>query len=299
MSTTPSTDVETLVVGASGLVGGNVLATADDAAGTYHTTAPDLDAPSLRLDITDADHVRRVVEGTAPDLVVNCAAMTDVDVCQRHPDRAWAVNATAAGMLADAAATIGATLVQFSTDYVFDGDHDEPYPEDAPIDPQQVYGQTKLAGERVVRQHHPSPLILRLSFVHGIDRNTGDIAGFPAWVRDRLSGNNEVPLFNDQHVTPTRAGQAANVALELADRDISGTVHVAARSCVTPFEFGVAVVEALGSDATRLACGSVEDVDRAAPRPRYTCLDVGRVERLLDRPQPTLVEDLGASVGDT
>jgi len=98
--------------------------------------------------------------------------------------------------------------------------------------------------------------------------------------------------LTDQHVTPTRAGQAASTILELAEQRKVGTVHVACRSCVTPYEFGEAIRRRMNASSELLESGSMSDVDRSAERPKYTCLDVTHVADLLDRPQPTLDDDL-------
>lgn len=290
-----------LVLGANGLLGSNVLATTRDrgwnVSGTYHSEPPAVDVPLHQLDITDTAAVREVVAETAPDWVVNCAAMTDVDACEEHPERAREVNAAAPKAIADLCASRSTPFLHVSTDYVFDGRSAERYSEDAPTNPLQEYGASKLAGERGVRTAHGDALITRLSFVYGIHRGTGELTGFPAWVRGRLLDGQRTPLFTDQHVTPTRAGQAADTFCELLAADETGTYHVAAQSCVTPYEFGAEIAHRLDADDDLLAEGAQSDVDRPAERPTHSCLDVSRVESVLNRPQPALGEDLDAIDG--
>lgn len=285
-----------LVVGANGLLGSNVVATARnrgwDVAGTYHSERPTFDIPLTQLDITDTDEFRTIVEANAPDWVVNCAAMTDVDGCERNPERAHAINARAPGELAEICREASAEFLHVSTDYVFDGEGLETYSEDAEPNPVQEYGASKLAGERAVRGVDSNALITRLSFVYGLHRSRGELTGFPVWVRDRLRAESETPLFTDQHITPTRAGQAAETFLQLIERGQSGLFHVAARSCVTPYQFGVEICGRMGADETLLVEGSQDDVERDADRPSHTCLDVNRVEEALNRDQPTLMDDL-------
>ncbi|QLC34399.1 NAD(P)-dependent oxidoreductase [Halarchaeum sp. CBA1220] len=287
-----------LVLGANGLLGSNVVASAVArdwrVTGTYHTTAPDFDVPLHRLDVTDDAALRDRLAASDPDWVVNCAAMTDVDACESAPERAHAVNADAPGTLAAACAERDTRVLHVSTDYVFDGDRETPYAEDAPTNPLQTYGASKLDGERRVRSADADALLTRLSFVYGRHANTGALTGFPAWVRDRLADGAETPLFTDQHVTPTRAGHASETLCDLVDASASGTYHVATRSCVTPYAFGAALADRLDASDDHLVRGSRDDVDRAAARPAYTCLDVSRVERTLGRPQPTLADDIDA-----
>ena len=287
-----------LVTGVNGLLGSNVASTAVaygwDFAGTYHSDAPAFDAPLHRLDVVDDGRFADVVREHQPDAVVNCAAMTDVDECERNPERASRVNATAPGELARIAASVDAAFVHVSTDYVFSGDADRPYRESDVTAPRQTYGRSKLAGERAIREVHGSPLIVRPSFLYGRHGATGALVGFPAWVRDRLANGETVPLFTDQHVTPSRAGQAAETIADLLVADATGTYHVASRSCVTPYEFGDEVRARVGADRDSLAASTRSSTNGAADRPRSTCLDVRAVEEALGRQQPTLGTDLGA-----
>lgn len=300
-----------LVVGASGLLGGNVVAAARERGrrvrGTYLAADPvegSDDAPAfdggvetVRFDATDGSGLESLLAGV--EGVVNCAALTDVDACETDPHRARALNAAWPGRLAAACAAQGVPLCHVSTDYVFDG-RDPPYATGDEPNPLQVYGETKLAGERAVRDAGGErggwePLVVRPSFLWGVDRTTGALSGFPAWVVAELRAGGTVPLFVDQRVTPTRAGHAAAAALDLLDGDARGTYHVAARDCVTPFEFGERIADRLGEGSVgRLERSSTTDIDRPAPRPAETCLDVSRIERELGRAEPSVGADLDA-----
>lgn len=287
-----------LVLGAGGLLGGNVVAAArrrgHDVVGSYHRTEPAFGVPLEHVDVREPDHLRRVVDEYSPAAVVNCAAMTDVDGCESNPEEAFAVNGAAPGTIASICGEVGARFVHVSTDYVFDGTAERPYRETDEPNPRQVYGESNLEGERAVREVAPDALVTRLSFVYGIDRASGELSGFPAWVLARLMDSEPTPLFTDQQVTPTRAGQAAATLLDLTEEGTSGVIHVACRSCVTPYEFGDVLRRLVDAPAGLLVERSMDDVDRAAARPPYSCLDVGRVERELGLQQPDLEEDLSA-----
>lgn len=290
--------VRVLVVGADGLLGSNVLAETLSrgwsAAGTYHTDEPDLDAPLFELDVRDEADVGGVLDRVTPDAVVNCAAMTGVDACEEHPDRAHETNAAAPGTLVTAAGQRDVEFVHVSTDYVFDGTARRPYSEIDEPNPRQVYGRTKLAGDRAVLRAKAPSLVGRLSFVYGVHRSTGELAGFPAWVRDRLDAGDTTPLFTDQHVSPTRARGAARTLLDLLAADEHGLFNIASRVCVTPHAFGHAVARRLEQPADPIARGSLADIDRTATRPAYTCLSTDRVAAALGREQPALGTDLDA-----
>jgi dTDP-4-dehydrorhamnose reductase len=292
--------MDLLVLGAGGLVGSNVVSEALGrdwtVTGTYHTDPPAFDVPLDRLDLRDDERVRQQVRRTDPEAVINCAAMTDVDGCERAPERARAVNADAPGTVADVCRERDVRFVHLSTDYVFAGETTTPYDESGEASPIQEYGRTKLAGERAVQRRHDASLIVRLSFVYGVHRAgpSPELAGFPEWVRGRLRTEEPVPLFTDQRITPSRAGQAAGTVLDLLREGSTGTYNVACRSCVTPYEFGVVIRDRLAAPTGLLEEASMADVDRAARRPRYTCLDVGAVESRLGREQPALADDLDA-----
>lgn len=288
----------TVVLGANGLLGSNVFTTVTDRGGrpvgTYHSADPSFDAPCHPLDVRETDRVATLLDKTDPDLVVNCAAMTDVDGCEEDPDQARAVNGDAPGSIARLCDDRDIAFTHVSTDYVFDGEGETPYGTGASPDPIQEYGESKLAGERAVQKEHSEPTIVRLSFVYGFHRGTDDLEGFPAWVRDRLQADERTPLFTDQWVTPTRARQAAGTILDLHERGATGLYHVACRSCVTPYEFGQQIRERMGVSSEFIEEGSMDDVNRPAERPTYSCLDVSGTESALDRRQPTLAEDLDA-----
>ena len=285
-----------LVVGASGLLGSNVVtagqARGRDVVGTYHSTRPQFEIPLEELDVRNTDRFREMVREYQPTTVINCAAMTEVDGCEANPDDAFAINADAPETFATICGETGTQFVHVSTDYIFDGSTNGSYAESADPNPQQVYGESKLAGERGVRTAGSDPLVIRPSFVYGVHRSRDELTGFPAWVREQLTEGESVPLFTDQHITPSRAGETAETLLELSSAGQSGVVHVVARSCVTPYEFGEQICQLVGAPVELLAKGTMEDVDRPATRPKRTCLDVSRVENLLDRSQPTLAADL-------
>lgn len=292
--------MDVLVVGAGGLLGSNLVTAANDrglsVAGTYYATPPALDVPLSKLDVREVDRFTTLLDKFDPTTVVNCAAMTDVDACESQPELAQAINADAPEAMAHRCSEHGTQFVHVSTDYVFDGESDERYGEESDSNPIQVYGESKLEGDRGVRSAHPSPLLVRPSFVYGINRagETPKVEGFPAWVRSQLVEGEDVPLFADQYVTPSRAGATAETMLDLLDAGATGTYNVAAKSCVTPYEFGREIAEQIGNGVDSLSKGSQTDVERPAARPANTCLDVEKVESGLGRPQPTLAEDVDA-----
>ncbi|SIS10511.1 dTDP-4-dehydrorhamnose reductase [Natronorubrum thiooxidans] len=291
-----------LVLGANGLVGSSLVRTCLDrgiaVSGTYHTEQPAFDVDLFELDIRDTQRVRAVIEQVEPDAVVNCAAYTDVDGCEENPELARGVNADAPGVLAEECAERGISFVHLSTDYVFDGEAEEPYTEDDDPNPIQVYGETKLEGERRVLETHSETVVCRLSFVWGRHGATGDLEGFPAWVLGRARDGESVPLFTDQWVTPTRAGYAAEVVLDLLERDSEGVFHVACLDEVTPYKFGQLVIQTANENQSLLTRGSTTDVDRDACRPQDTCLSTALLGQILESKPPELETEIEIILND-
>lgn len=286
----PDLVIDILVIGASGLLGQNLLAEAKvrgfNSQGTYSGSA--LDGLS-HLDLSNLAGIVRFLERTAPANVFLAAAMTDVDGCEADRMLAEALNAVAPGEVARTCRSMGARLVYFSTDYVFSGAG--PFDEASESTPLNVYGRTKLGGEHNVRQLYPSTLILRTSANFGWNR-TRQKPNAVTWILDRLRRNEEVPLFADQWVSPSYVHDVARAALDLLERDSSGLFHVASRDCLTRFEMGRAVCEVFGLSESLLRPVKLEELNLRAPRPHHSCLTVSKVERTLNTRMGTFRDGL-------
>ena len=235
------------------------------------------------LDLPDPDAVRAAVREAAPDVVLNAAALTDVDGCEDRPDEARAVNALAPEALARGCRETGARFVHVSTDYVFDGSG--PADEATEPNPLDAYGRTKLEGERLVLAADPSALVLRMSGVFGWNRTSAKTNSV-TWILKMVEAGQEVRLFHDQRITPTYAKTGAQAAFDLADLKARGIFHVASRDCLSRLEMGEAVVEAFGIPGTKLVPITMSAVALKAPRPPAPCLVVTKVEETLKRPMP-------------
>ena len=250
---------------------------------------------SRDLDIRDGDAGAALVREIQPEIVVNAAAMTDVDGCEDRPEEARLVNARAPGVLAAATAALGARLVHVSTDYVFDGSG--PATESSAPHPLGAYGRTKLEGEEHVLHADPRALVLRMSAVYGWNRlspKTNSVT----WILQKVEAGQEVRLFRDQRITPTYARTGAEVALDLAERRAQGLFHVASRDCLSRYEMGQAIVEAFGIPGAKLVPVAMGSVALKAPRPSAPCLVVKKVEETLKRPMPAFrdgLEDMRAT----
>lgn len=225
------------------------------------------------LDICDDAQLARALARDAPRVVVNCAALTKVDACEREPELAERANAQAVAQLARACAAAGAKLVQLSTDYVFAGDGQRPYREgDAPA-PRSVYGRTKLAGEQAALAA-PGALVVRTSWVYGRGRN------FPAAILAQAREGKPLRVVADQRGRPTYAADLAEAIVQLVAARASGIVNFANDGEATWLDFARAVLDSCGFADRPIQPLTTEELGLPAPRPRYSVLDLAKARML-------------------
>jgi dTDP-4-dehydrorhamnose reductase len=251
-----------LVVGCDGMLGQDLVAALGESPGTHEVTGVDRDV----LDIVVPDACLAAVAGH--DIVVNAAAWTAVDEAETHEAQAFAVNAVGAANLARACAASGALMVQVSTDYVFAGDANTPYPEDAPLAPRSAYGRTKGAGEWAVRALCPQSWIVRTAWLYG--------AHGPNFVKTmaRLAAERDtVSVVDDQRGQPTWTVDLAAAIVRLVTSEAAfGIYHGTSSGETTWFGFAQAIFSELGLDPTRVLPTTSEAFVRPAPRPSYSVL---------------------------
>ncbi len=269
-----------LVIGAAGMLGQDLTAAAE---GAGHECAG-LDLPEL--DILDASATHAAVREAGPDVVVNCAAWTDVDGAEEKEDAATAVNGTGAGNVAAAAAAAGALVVQISTDYSFDGTATEPYTESAPTSALGAYGRSKLAGELAVQQAAPGGwTIVRSAWLFGPHGKN-----FVDTMLRLGADRDEVTVVDDQIGCPTYTGHLAAGLVDIAERRVTGMVHLAGGGACSWYDLAVAAFERTDTDCVVKPCTTAE-FGRPAARPAYSVL---RSERGDVPPLPPWEDGLAA-----
>jgi dTDP-4-dehydrorhamnose reductase len=229
---------------------------------------------SSQWDITDPAAAERIIE--SGDVVVNCAAYTNVDAAETHEATAHAVNVTGPEYLARACARAGAQLIHISTDYVFSGDFGgavpRPYEPGDETGPLGVYGRTKLSGELAVLAALPEATVVRTAWVY----TGGTGRDFVATMRRLAAGEGTVEVVDDQIGSPTYVADLAAALLEVADgRGVAPPgriVHAANEGAVNRFGQARAVFEELGADPQRVLPVSSDKNPRPAPRPHYSAL---------------------------
>lgn len=261
-----------LVTGANGQLGSELRNEAAGSAARYvFTDVSELPGVLTRhLDMTRADDVRSVVRSEAVDVIVNCAAYTNVDRAEDDREAADLLNHRAPAILAEMAARAGATLIHISTDYVFHGDACVPYAEDAPTSPLGVYGVTKLAGERAIRDSGCKSIIFRTAWLYSpYGKN------FVKTMRSLTSERDSLNVVFDQVGTPTYARDLARLIVKVIDGgmlDRTGLYHFTDEGVASWYDFAVAIRDLSGNSCDIRPCHSGEFSSKAE-RPHYSVLD--------------------------
>ncbi|OBJ58400.1 dTDP-4-dehydrorhamnose reductase [Mycobacterium sp. 1423905.2] len=258
-----------VITGAGGQLGGHLVRLADRQGRDFVAKT------SAQWDITDPAAAASFIAGG--DIVVNCAAYTDVDGAETDEAGANAVNVTGPEILARTCGRVGAEFIHVSTDYVFDGDfggaEPRPYePEDTPA-PQGAYARSKLAGEHAVRSVLPQAVVVRTAWVY----TGGATKDFVAVMQRLAAGDGPIKVVDDQTGSPTYAADLAVALLELADSLPDGAargrlLHAANQGAVSRFGQAQAVFEESGADPQRVHPVSSDEFPRPASRPSYSAL---------------------------
>jgi dTDP-4-dehydrorhamnose reductase len=275
-----------LLTGAGGQVGGELRRTLA-ANGEVHAT------DRATLDLADADALVAAVRGLSPDIIVNAGAYTAVDVAERERDAAFAVNARAPRILAEEAKALGALLIHYSTDYVFDGMRATPYDETAAVNPLNVYGASKLEGERAIADTGAHALVLRTSWVYGA---TG--RNFLVTIRRLAQERDELRIVADQTGVPNWSATLAQATSALVGHGVAhlveraGLYHLSSAGATTWYDFARAIV----GDVPRPRVVPITTLDYPTParRPAYGVLSNTRFENTFGYKMPEWRDALGA-----
>jgi dTDP-4-dehydrorhamnose reductase len=223
------------------------------------------------VDLADVNAIRRVVREVKPDVIVNAAAYTAVDRAESESELAMQVNGIAPGVLADEVSRLGALLVHYSTDYIFDGEKRSPYVESDAPNPINAYGRTKLEGEKRITASDCRYLILRTSWVYAPrGRN------FFLTIAKKVQAGDDLWVVSDQHGVPTEAKFVAEMTVALLHGGVEGTFHVVPWGTTTWHGFATAIANRLGSKSPVHVITSSE-YPTPARRPRNSVLDCAKL----------------------
>jgi dTDP-4-dehydrorhamnose reductase len=226
------------------------------------------------MDITKQAQVNATVSRVAPDYVIHTAAFTDVDACETEPQRAWDINALGTKNVAEACEEHGARLIYVSTDYVFDGE-EGPYSEEAPTRPINVYGESKLAGERFTLNSSVNA-IARVCVLYGPNK-----PNFVTWVLNSLRAHTPINVVTDQYNTPTYVGNCAHALLRMCELGLTGVYHVSGREQLNRYAFACAIADIFALDKKLINGTTTDTLQQQARRPMNSSLRVEKAERAL------------------
>ena len=263
-----------LVTGAMGQLGREISKLADSTEHTYIYTDVRAHEGVAELDVTDAEAVNAAVQGV--EVCVNCAAYTDVNKAESDAEAAHKVNALAPAVLAEAAKAAGAMLIHVSTDYVFDGQANEPYTEDAARNPLGVYGCTKMEGEDAIIKSGCRHLIFRTSWLYS---TTGK--NFFLTMSELTASKTELKVVVDQVGTPTYAYDLAYLITYIIEENLldrNGVYNYSGEGVCSWYDFATEICSLMGHTCRIVPCRS-EEYPTPAERPHYSVLDKSKVKK--------------------
>ena len=263
--------MKVLVLGAGGMLGKDLVPILSVKGQVW---ARDIDD----FDITDPKRVQREVEALQPQVLVNAAAYTDVDGCESRKELAFAVNAEGARNVARACAAIGGRMIHLSTDYVFDGSSRIPYGEENLPNPRNVYGSSKLQGERYIQEILENHLIVRTEWLYGRHGKN-----FVDTILKYAGQQKELRVVDDQRGSPTFTRDLSFALERLIGIEARGILHVTNSGSCTWFEFARQILREKGYDHVQVIPISSEELSRPARRPASSVMDCQRYEKLTGR----------------
>ena len=280
-----------LITGASGLLGRSITLRALELQKSVLGVSRrnPFDMPYLQcLDLKDFAGTRKLVLNLRPSAIIHCAAITDVDYSEDHPDEVHENNVRVSALLAQLAAESNAQFMQISTDSVFDG-HQGLYSEsDTPL-PLNVYARTKLLAEQEATRTHPRPLIVRVNFYGW---NLRDRKGLAQWIFDELSQGKTLKGFTDVFFCPLLVNDLAEILLTMQDLDLAGIYHVVGSERISKYDFATRLATTFGFDPCQIVPSSIVDANLRAVRPRDTSLQTKKISLALCRPMPDVASGI-------
>ena len=257
-----SRNLKIWITGANGQLGRAILRQMKQEKELYSVLASDMD-----VDITDMDAISRYARSTHPNVIINCAGMTDVSACEENMVKAYKVNALGARNMAAAARIVDAKIIQISTDDVFAGIRKDRLTEFDMAIPNTVYGKSKLAGEELVRELNPKHLVIRSSWMYGDGEN------FLTRLLAKIDKGETVHVPFDQVSTPTSADSLAKAIMKLSESTEYGIYHASCLGCCSRYDFAKKILELTGKNLEQIQPITIEELSGGIERPKNTILE--------------------------
>jgi dTDP-4-dehydrorhamnose reductase len=277
-----------LVTGCSGLLGLNLALQAcvshaiSGVVQQHPLTSTPFQTIRLDLSLPDAGGLNKLIDVTKPDLVINCAALANLDVCEDDPDLAYRLNTVLPAQLAEITAKREIGLVHISTDAVFDGQRGDYSEEDQP-NPINVYARTKLAAELAVATANPRALIARVNFYGWSLFGKRSLA---EWFFNNLTAGNQINGFTDVYFGPLLVNDLADLLLEMSEKQLCGLYQVVSREYLSKYEFGRLLAHQFGLDENLIKPVSWQAAELLASRSTNLTLRSDKLQKALGKPLP-------------
>ena len=276
-----------LITGASGQLGMSLKKIFNSKYEIISTTRNNTSGgSSIYLDVTNPMLFKEVVEMTNPDLVVNLAAMTSVDLCEKNPELAYAINIGGVDNLVNA---FRGPIIHVSTDYVFDGESG-PYKEEDTTNPLNVYGLSKLESEKLLLDQSEDSLVIRSNVLY--DYSSKSEASFLNWVVESLNQEKEISVVEDQWNNPTWTGSLAVVIDRAIDTQVTGLVHWGDGDLVSRFDFANKIADVFNLKKSLIKPILTSELNQTAKRPLKSGLTSDYAQNILNLEPPTIKECL-------
>ena len=279
-----------LVTGSAGLIGQQLvkdLSKSNEVFSSYNESMPENGEP-VRMDLRDQKQISSVFNEKNPDVVIHLGAITDVDICESENRSATEVNAKSTEIIAKECSKQNSFLIYLSTDYVFDGNSGM-YKETDTTNPIGYYGKSKLDGERSVENFSSEYCIARTSTPFGLHSKK---KSFPTWIIENLEQKNQINVLTDQITSPTYIPNLSQMLIEIAERKITGILHVSGASKMSRYDMACMIADKLDYDQSLLNPAIMSQMNWDAERPKNSSFDVSKAASILHQKPQTIEESI-------
>jgi len=286
-----------LVTGASGLIGRQIVKDLVeqkyDVYSCYNEVKPEFGIPT-HLDLENEGKIIDIFNIIKPEVVIHLAALTDVEKCEIEKEQAVSINTNSTKNLVRESVKCGAFFVYISTDYVFDGEKGLRNENDTP-NPLNFYGKSKLDGEKEIKKTTSHYAIVRTSTPFGLHPTK---KSFPLWIIESLEAKKNIPVLSDQFTSPTFVPNLSKMIIEIAKKQIAGTINLAGATRISRYEFAKMIAEKLDLDKTLLKPIKISNMNWNAVRPKDSSLNVSKCNAVLDNKPEKIEHSLDVFVNE-
>lgn len=280
-----------LVTGSAGLIGNQIVYDLEKSGETvyscYNNLKPVYGIPT-KLNLLNLENIHKIFQKIQPDIVIHCAALTDVEKCEVELELANSINVKATEVIAKEVEKINSYLMYISTDYVFNGKKGS-YKETDLTNPLNNYGKTKLLGEKIIKSETSKWSIIRTSTPFGVNSFKKT---FPVWIYENLKNNKKINILEDQFTSPTYVPNLSKMIIEMISRNLQGFFHLSGSTKISRFKFAKMIATKLNLDSSLLNPVKIHTMKWNAIRPLDSSLDVDKINTILKTKSYTIEQSL-------